>query len=64
MRIERALGAFDMFMLHDNEGDINEVMLCDVPLHFNIYPDFFGRYLKYWTTLHHDFAAPLRELTR
>ncbi len=27
MRIERALGAFDMFMLHDNEGDLDEVRL-------------------------------------
>lgn len=25
MRLERALGAFDMFMLHDNEGDLDEV---------------------------------------
>ncbi|KAI5919745.1 F-box domain-containing protein [Camillea tinctor] len=25
MRLERALGAFDMFMLHDNEGDLDEI---------------------------------------
>ncbi|KAI0844883.1 hypothetical protein F5Y00DRAFT_247652 [Daldinia vernicosa] len=25
MRLERALGAFDMFMLHDNEGDLEEI---------------------------------------
>ncbi len=25
MRLERALGAYDMFMLHDNEGDLDEV---------------------------------------
>ena len=25
MRLERALGGFDMFMLHDNEGDLDEV---------------------------------------
>ncbi|KAJ2984567.1 hypothetical protein NUW58_g5993 [Xylaria curta] len=28
MRLERALGAFDMFMLHDNEGDLDEI--CDL----------------------------------
>lgn len=28
MRLERALGAFDMFMLHDNEGDLEEVCLA------------------------------------
>ena len=27
MELERALAAFDMFMLHDNEGDLNEVRL-------------------------------------
>ncbi|KAK8069301.1 hypothetical protein PG994_005917 [Apiospora phragmitis] len=25
MRLERALGAFDMFVLHDNEGDLDEI---------------------------------------
>ncbi|KAI4597839.1 hypothetical protein KJ359_004116 [Pestalotiopsis sp. 9143b] len=25
MRLERALGAFDMFVLHDNEGDMDEI---------------------------------------
>ncbi|RYO80616.1 hypothetical protein DL764_009877 [Monosporascus ibericus] len=25
MKLERALGAFDMFMLHDNEGDLDEI---------------------------------------
>lgn len=25
MKLERALGAFDMFMLHENEGDLDEV---------------------------------------
>jgi hypothetical protein len=29
MRLERALGAFDMFMLHDNEGDLDEVRFTE-----------------------------------
>lgn len=28
MQLERALGAFDMFVLHDNEGDMDEI--CDM----------------------------------
>lgn len=31
MRLERALGAFDMFMLHDNEGDLDEVRNTCLP---------------------------------
>lgn len=31
MRLERALGAFDMFMLHDNVGDLDEVCLDLLP---------------------------------
>ncbi|ORY60908.1 uncharacterized protein BCR38DRAFT_442876 [Pseudomassariella vexata] len=36
MRLERALGAFDMFMLHDNEGDMDEIteMLDALADHF------------------------------
>ncbi|KAI1814134.1 hypothetical protein GGS20DRAFT_549892 [Poronia punctata] len=36
MRLERALGAFDMFMLHDNEGDLDEIceMLDDIASRF------------------------------
>lgn len=32
MRMERALGAFDMFMLHDNEGDLDEVRFAQYTL--------------------------------
>ncbi|KAI0409358.1 hypothetical protein F4802DRAFT_546302 [Xylaria palmicola] len=36
MRLERALGAFDMFMLHDNEGDLDEIcgLLDDIAARF------------------------------
>ncbi|OTA65836.1 hypothetical protein K449DRAFT_391788 [Hypoxylon sp. EC38] len=36
MRLERALGAFDMFMLHDNEGDLDEIteLLDDITARF------------------------------
>ncbi|KAI1130139.1 hypothetical protein F5Y10DRAFT_236283 [Nemania abortiva] len=36
MRLERALGAFDMFMLHDNEGDLDEIceLLDDIASRF------------------------------
>ncbi|KAI2627544.1 hypothetical protein GGR54DRAFT_419150 [Hypoxylon sp. NC1633] len=36
MRLERALGAFDMFMLHDNEGDLDEItdLLNDIATRF------------------------------
>ncbi|OTB02373.1 hypothetical protein M426DRAFT_322639 [Hypoxylon sp. CI-4A] len=36
MRLERALGAFDMFMLHDNEGDMDEIteLLDDIAARF------------------------------
>ncbi|KAI1804661.1 hypothetical protein F4811DRAFT_519338 [Daldinia bambusicola] len=36
MRLERALGAFDMFMLHDNEGDLDEIteLLDDIAYRF------------------------------
>ncbi|KAI0098434.1 hypothetical protein F4814DRAFT_433918 [Daldinia grandis] len=36
MRLERALGAFDMFMLHDNEGDLEEIteLLDDIANRF------------------------------
>lgn len=36
MRLERALGAFDMFVLHDNEGDMDEIsgMLDDLIAQF------------------------------
>ncbi|KAI0799324.1 hypothetical protein GGR55DRAFT_669789 [Xylaria sp. FL0064] len=36
MRLERALGAFDMFMLHDNEGDLDEIceLLDDISSRF------------------------------
>ncbi|KAI1385216.1 uncharacterized protein F4822DRAFT_337560 [Hypoxylon trugodes] len=36
MRLERALGAFDMFMLHDNEGDLDEIteLLDDIATRF------------------------------
>ncbi|KAH8645644.1 hypothetical protein BX600DRAFT_477747 [Xylariales sp. PMI_506] len=37
MRLERALGAFDMFVLHDNEGDMDEIseMLDDLIARFH-----------------------------
>ncbi|KAI1478526.1 hypothetical protein F4774DRAFT_385159 [Daldinia eschscholtzii] len=37
MRLERALGAFDMFMLHDNEGDLDEIteLLDDIAYRFH-----------------------------
>ncbi|KAI1763695.1 hypothetical protein GGR53DRAFT_357936 [Hypoxylon sp. FL1150] len=36
MRLERALGAFDMFMLHDNVGDMDEIteLLDDIAARF------------------------------
>ncbi|KAI1319571.1 hypothetical protein F5Y16DRAFT_390719 [Xylariaceae sp. FL0255] len=36
MKLERALGAFDMFMLHDNEGDLDEIceLLDDIASRF------------------------------
>ncbi|KAI0150572.1 hypothetical protein GGR57DRAFT_186112 [Xylariaceae sp. FL1272] len=36
MSLERALGAFDMFMLHDNEGDLDEIceLLDDIASRF------------------------------
>ncbi|KAI1338110.1 hypothetical protein F5Y15DRAFT_387630 [Xylariaceae sp. FL0016] len=40
MQLERALGAFDMFMLHDNEGDLDEI--CE--LLENIASQFRGAY--------------------
>ncbi|KAI0023483.1 hypothetical protein F4780DRAFT_84229 [Xylariomycetidae sp. FL0641] len=38
MQLERALGAFDMFMLHDNEGDLDEIceLLDDMALRFRL----------------------------
>ncbi|KAI8965545.1 hypothetical protein F5Y11DRAFT_294552 [Daldinia sp. FL1419] len=44
MRLERALGAFDMFMLHDNEGDLEEIteLLDDIADRFrNAHPYFY-----------------------
>ncbi|KAI1826355.1 hypothetical protein F4861DRAFT_498031 [Xylaria intraflava] len=36
MRLERAIGAFDMFILHDNEGDLDEIsaLLDDMAARF------------------------------
>lgn len=30
VNLERALGAFDLFILHDRNGDLNEVRFCVV----------------------------------
>ncbi|KAI0198615.1 hypothetical protein F4808DRAFT_435200 [Astrocystis sublimbata] len=37
MRLERALGAFDLFMLHDNDGDLDEIgqLLDDISSRFH-----------------------------
>ncbi|KAI1498437.1 F-box domain-containing protein [Biscogniauxia marginata] len=43
MKLERALGAFDLFMLHDNEGDLDEIceLLDNMASRFrHYYPNF------------------------